>query len=199
MNAAPDAGLAAEFVLLGYFPKHIATREEFIAKGWALNEIVDEVCSVSGCLSDGPQDWINKWRHNFYFLYDSEEAAAEMTLGEQRCFDILAYRVLRRRFDENDETPIDLSAPTVTSMPESYRRIGFDVIESLQKLECGASIGCSPLSCNGKAGETPVNRYCLIDDFETALETARRFASGRDRVEPGPYYLFEVYRRPRDA
>lgn len=45
------------------------------------------------------------------------------------------------------------------------------------------------------AEEIPVNRFCLIDSPETATETALRCGFERDGVEPGPYYLFEFWRR----
>ncbi len=56
-------------------------------------------------------------------------------------------------------------------------------------------VECSPLSCNDMSPELPVNPCCLIDDFERAYEIAARFGSEVDSVEPGPYYLFQVFRR----
>jgi hypothetical protein len=40
------------------------------------------------------------------------------------------------------------------------------------------------------AEEIPVNDFCLIDDLDTALTTARRF--GIEQPEPGPYVIVEV-------
>ena len=58
------------------------------------------------------------------------------------------------------------------------------------------SFFCSPLSCNGMAEEYPVNRYCLVDDPDTALAMARDFATGN--CEPGPYCVVEVWmQKPR--
>lgn len=56
--------------------------------------------------------------------------------------------------------------------------------------------GCSPLSCNGRAAEFNVNRYCLIDNLEKAIRAGEHF--GRTEPEPGPYYLYQVFRRPSE-
>ncbi len=48
-----------EPTLIGYFPKHIAT-----CPGWLEAEGVKEVCSVSECVSPGPEGWIGHWVHN---------------------------------------------------------------------------------------------------------------------------------------
>ena len=50
--------------------------------------------------------------------------------------------------------------------------------------------GCSPLSCNGMAESTTVNDACLIDELESALAAARRFAV--EQPEPGPFVVIEV-------
>jgi len=44
------------------------------------------------------------------------------------------------------------------------------------------------------AESIPVNEFCLIDDMETALATARRF--GVEQPEPGPYVIVEVLAPP---
>ena len=38
-----------------------------------------------------------------------------------------------------------------------------------------------------------MNRYCLVDDLDTAIPMARDFAAGN--CEPGPYCVVEVWRR----
>ncbi len=52
---------------------------------------------------------------------------------------------------------------------------------------------CSPLSCNYMAAEYAANRYCLVDDLDTAIPMARDFAAGN--CEPGEYCVVEVWRR----
>ena len=43
------------------------------------------------------------------------------------------------------------------------------------------------------AEEYPVNRYCLVDDLDTAVPMACHFATGN--CEPGAYCVVEVWRR----
>jgi hypothetical protein len=183
-----DAGFAP----LGYFPKRIAKPEP----RWPLAANVEEICSVSNCVSVAPSGWMEPWRHNCYFFFDSEDLAAEIAATDaEGGFEIFAYAVLRRRFGLDGATPVTLCAPDVVPTPASYRLIGYDVVECWQMLEAGAPIGCSPLSCNAMAREIAVNRFCLIDAFEDARDIAHRFGAQTDGVEPGPYYLFEVWRR----
>ena len=46
-------------------------------------------------------------------------------------------------------------------------------------------------SCNYMAEEYPVNRFCLVDDLDTALAMVHDFATGN--CEPGPYCVVEVW------
>ena len=56
----------------------------------------------------------------------------------------------------------------------------------------GGKAECSPLSCNGLAGEVGANEHCLLDSWERAKE----LLEGRcfDNSEPGPLRVFAVYR-----
>jgi hypothetical protein len=91
-----------------------------------------------------------------------------------------------------------------------YERLGYDVVqfEPSQLLDLdgesrdensmtGGSYGCSPLSCNGLACDYPVNRYCLLDDIDTAFQVGLAF--GREEPEPAPYVIIEVLRRRERA
>lgn len=71
----------------------------------------------------------------------------------------------------------------------SFVSLGFDVVN---KTPFSAFFECSPLSCNGIAGEVPVNRYCLLATLEEAIASAQRCA--REEPEPGPFYVLEVLR-----
>ena len=50
----------------GYFPKRIVRRDP-----WLAAPHVDEIWSVSECMSKGPRGWIDRWRHNDFWLFDS--------------------------------------------------------------------------------------------------------------------------------
>jgi hypothetical protein len=46
-------------VLVGYFAKRTQRHPE-----WPKAPQVEEIASVSDCLSKSPPDWIDYWRHN---------------------------------------------------------------------------------------------------------------------------------------
>jgi hypothetical protein len=69
-----------------------------------------------------------------------------------------------------------------------FDRLGFDVVQYSDAINWG----CSPLSCNSMYQHHAVNRYCLIDTVERAVEAARSF--GQKEPEPGPYIIIEVFR-----
>ena len=87
---------------------------------------------------------------------------------------------------------------TAIPIPDGFSRLGYDAVvrdvgKTEGELNFPPSFGCSPLSCNGMAEEYPVNRYCLVDDLDTAVPMARHFATGN--CEPGAYCVVEVWRR----
>jgi hypothetical protein len=63
---------------------------------------------------------------------------------------------------------------------------GFDVVS----VGATRTFECSPLSCNQLAGEVPVNRHCLVDGLERALQVARRFEA--EQPEPGTFVVVDV-------
>lgn len=58
---------------------------------------------------------------------------------------------------------------------------------------------------SGLSAHTPlvrpeiVNRHCLLNDRDVAVQKGIEFDNPENGVEPGPYYLLEVYRRPSAA
>lgn len=176
-----------ELITIGYFPKRVATRCAGLK-----NPGVEEIFSASCCVSDGPEDWINLPFHNELFLFNSESDAWRAVPGgrDNRAFHMFAYRMLPIEFDGGTATPFSAPVNSVQPIPPEYARLGFDVVSC----SAGDLFECSPLSCNGRADDLPVNRYCLADSLETAIEFARLFAGGAG-CEPGPYFVLEVWRR----
>jgi hypothetical protein len=170
-------------VFVGYFPKLPYSRPDFISK-----QTVREICSVSTCISEGPSDWIDKWKHNDLGFFDSESAAFEVIPPGVRC-DIYAYRMFGFRcFDDDVETIKVKSAPG--DVPKEYQFLGYDIVTK----SVADFFECSPLSCNHGANEFPVNEFCLVPDYEQAYKTLVTISKDRS-YEPGPYYLFEVFRK----
>ena len=182
---------AARFTLVGYFPKLVMPRLD----EWWMAENVVEVCSVGECISESPNGWIEQWKHNDCFFYDSIETAEAVARIDPRSFEIFAYRALDRRFDVDGERAVSLPAIRPNPLSPDWRMIGYDAVECTQGFETGAAVECSPLSCNRVSKEVEVNRYCLIDEFDRAHDLALNFGKQAINVEPGPYYLFEVWRR----
>ena len=179
-----------EPVFIGFFPKHTEPGALLKQPG------IEEICSVSECMSQGPKNWVERWRHNtMTWLYDTEAAAVQMTVGEVGRCDLYAYRVFPVLFDGADETPVPMPVVDEPSLGD-YEFLGYDVVENI----IGGPGGCSPLSCNGGCEVFRVNRYCLLDDLDYAWETCARIATEAAQEgawEPGPYYLVEVLRKRR--
>lgn len=175
-----------EPVLIGYFPKIPMARPE-----WLKADHVTEVCSASECMSIGPSNWIDAWKHNGHWVYDSPEIAASVIKKDESMFEIFAFKQYSIKVDHGTIETEEVSEPNVTPLPADFELLGYDAVSR----SAGNAFECSPLSCNGGADTIPCNRYCLFDTFEEAIESAKTFCSGD--WEPGPYYVVEIYRRRR--
>jgi hypothetical protein len=203
-----------DLVPIGYFPKRVVSGHE------ALKVVtVHEICSVSDCISEAPDNWINQWRHNEMWLFDTEALArqvvadaihvevlkdprldppwrAELTRVPADQFTLFYYRLLPFTFVEGRQEDFAIPELKVAAPDASFERLGFDAVSRTM----GNAFECSPLSCNGLARDFPVNAHCLLDDVALAIEAAKRFGQGE--AEPGPYFVVEVSRqsaRPKQA
>jgi len=173
---------------MGFFPKKIAPRTE-----WFKNSVVRDICSVSTCISNGPENWIEKWKHNTNtWMFDSPEAARSVLDPTDEGFTVFAYRAFPVLFDGGVTVPWDVK-PAIDFDLSEFEFIGYDIVSRYG----GTNFSCSPLSCNNGCETIQVNEHCLIDDLETAWKTAERIAAeSKDHGtwEPGPYCLIEVSR-----
>jgi hypothetical protein len=170
---------------VGFFPKITQP-----APAWLGNESVREIGSVSTCISEGPEDWINHWQHNDLGFFDTADLAYELISQSPEKFDLYAYKLfpLRCLAGRLESVSIDLK---LDNFPPNYEFLGYDIVT-----RSGPHFfECSPLSCNRGAAEYDVNQYCLIADRETAYRVLLAICQAGS-YEPGPYYLFEVYRAP---
>jgi hypothetical protein len=175
--------------LIGYFAK-------LNRKGtdWLKSVLVEEICSASHCMSGCEWDWINEWRHNELWVFDSPALALGVVPEEKRKkIDLYAYWLFSVRFIEGQREAFAIPEVNPVPMDESFENLGFDLVSR----SCGNSFECSPLSCNGVAEVVPTNRYCLLDSFKGALALGPTLeAPGQPlRGEPGPYYIIEVWRQ----
>lgn len=172
-------------VLVGYFPKKTATRPD-----WLENGQVQEICSVSLCLSPGPDDWISYWKHNDLGFYSTESSAYAILAGTVDQFDLYAYKLYPFRCRDQQIESIACPGIGDHDLSADYLFLGYDIVTK----STTNFFECSPLSCNNGARDFPVNRYCLIDDEATALTVLQAICQD-GTYEPGPYYLFQVYRK----
>jgi hypothetical protein len=170
-------------ILIGYIAKRVTPRPSNFEL-----DTVREIASVSNCIAKRPDGWIDLWKHNDWWVYDSPELAREVArdlgVGD---WPIVAYRVLPIRFEESGERTIEVES-TAAPMPGYFQRLGWDVASK----SYSPDFECSPLSCNRRAVQIPVNALCLIETKEEAVEVARLFA--REQPEPGAYFVVEVWR-----
>lgn len=187
-------------ILIGYLAKRVEKRPD-----WLKAAGVEEICSVSTCISGGVPDAIEHWSHNSLLLYDDEPALNKILQQEPdpRAYTLFAYKLQPRAFGPKSEAAIEMrdlpdragSRPSPAALPGAYVKLGYDCVQTEWHTTV-AGFGCSPLSCNGMALEIPVNRHCLIDTLDDAIATARTFA--REQPEPGVYYVVEVWRKHPD-
>ncbi len=168
--------------LIGYFPKKRLPTPERLS-----GTAAEEVCSISECLAPGPPDWIEHWIHNDWGYFNSVADALSVVPGDGSEYQILALALLPQRFVNGDSAAMEIQAPQVEALPDSFVPLGFDVASKSESV----TFECSPLSCNLMAAEIQVNRYCLLDDLEQALQAASRFSL--EQPEPGAYYVIQVH------
>ena len=169
----------------GFFPKRIEPRPEFLrAPG------VREICSVSTCISSGPENWIAHWLHNdFGWFNRMSDAVRIIPSGQDSHYRLFAYRMYPEVFTARGR--VSLTVPENVKpelIPDEFRSLGFD--SASKSMETVLGFDCSPLSCNGMAAEIGANEFCLFRGLNAAIAGAQRFAA--EQPEPGDYYVIEV-------
>jgi hypothetical protein len=137
-------------------------------------------------------EYINFWKHNGYWLFDSAEVIVDLARGNS--IDLAGtllffYEVFEQQYHAGTWTPFtpEPTFRTVVTPPETRQLEGFDVVTFSSQ----TSPECSPLSCNGLAANVPTNTHCLLESFEDAR---RLIENGTfDDSEPGPHRIFAVY------
>ncbi len=174
----------------GYFAKRVVARPEAIAA-----PRVREICSVSNCISLGPDDWIDSWRHNELGWFNSiSDALRVVPVDMIEHFRLFAYRVSphvhRRGARVSIVVPQDVQPETI---PADFIVRGFDAVS--KSMDSTLGLECSPLSCNYLAAEMEVNEFCLFSSLDAALAGADAFSV--QQPEPGDYYVVQVLEAPR--
>ena len=174
---------------VGYMVKKVSSRPE-----WIKNNTVLNIYSVSGCISVDFSDYINYWKHNGYWFFDSAEVIESLAIAEDmdlRGTTLFYYEVYEKQYDEDEKEwqkfEPEHSFDTHVIEPETKNLEGFDVVS----FYAGTSAECSPLSCNHMAQEIKVNHQCLLETFEEAKAYLEK-GFFKD-CEPGPYRIFAIY------
>jgi len=173
----------------GYMAKRVQKPE-----GFDMDQVA-AVYSVSDCVNDNFADYVNFWKHNGYWLFDSPEIIRAVAHENSISLDgtlLFFYEIYEMQFDNVSWIPYDSekSFKTNVFLPLAKALEGFDVVT----FYAGNAPECSPLSCNGLADEIRTNMHCLFDSFDEAYTS---LASGKfQNCEPGPYRIFAVYSTP---
>ncbi|PCI46599.1 MAG: hypothetical protein COB51_06895 [Moraxellaceae bacterium] len=175
---------------VGYMYKTVREKPD-----WLETDQVLDIYSVSSCISEDFDDWINYWKHNGYWFFDTPQlieqlaAANRVDLSGMSLFFYTVYE-----FQWNDKTnqweefKPEQSFQTNVLTPKKATSQGFDVTSFSSQ----SSAECSPLSCNNLARDIKVTNHCLFSHFDDAKRMLE--SGGFDQCEPGPYRIFEVYR-----
>ncbi len=174
-------------IFVGFFPKVTQPRPETIKVA-----SITEICSVSEHISQGPDDWINQWKHNYLGFFDSEQTALSLISDVPEQYDLYAYEMYPFYVLDGLTSSVEIDPPTGT-VPPGYEFLGYDIVTK----SMSDFFECSPLSCNNAAENFPTNSFCLLETEAAAYEALLAMSKPGSRVEPGPYYLFKVYRKRR--
>jgi hypothetical protein len=172
---------------VGYMAKRVSKKPDWLEAP----EVVD-IYSVSGCSSEEFADYIDHWKHNGYWLFDSPEVI--QVVAQENSIDLegtslFYYEAYGKEFDGKSWRAYspEASLPTNVVLPSSKKLEGFDVVTFM----VGRRPECSPLSCNSLATNLRTNAHCLFASFEEAETNLKNGAFVK--CEPGPYRIFSVY------
>lgn len=174
---------------LGYLYKHVAFRPH-----WLKASHVEDVYSLSGCISKNFADYIPYWRHNGFWLFNSPPDLMNLAADQSISLEgtkLFYYEAYELEYDEEKQKWLsfgpDSSFYTNVAIPSKKALEGFDV----SSFYAHASPECSPLSCNSYAETIPTNKHCL---FHTFGEAKRALESDDFRDgEPGPFRIIAIY------
>ncbi|MEC5398457.1 hypothetical protein [Uliginosibacterium sp. H1] len=155
---------------------------------------MSDVYSLSGCVSPQFDDYVNYWRHNGFWLFDSPRIIELLAQEHDVSLDgmkLFYYEAHEEEFDDERNRWVPFGSEeafgTAIDVPAEKTLEGFDVTGFMQH----TTPECSPLSCNSLAESIPTNAHCLLSTFDEAVKALE---SGAFRnAEPGPYRIIAVY------
>jgi len=173
----------------GYMAKRVTVRPSWLKAG-----CVEDVYSVSGCISEDFTDYVKYWKHNGYWFFDSPEIITQ--LARDNSLDLTGtnlffYEVYELEFDDTERRwctfQPEASFTTQVAPPLEKTLEGYDVVTFYVRTKAQ----CSPLSCNSLANEIEINQHCLLPSLDRAKEL---LDEGKfNDAEPGARRIFAVY------
>ena len=174
---------------VGYMAKRVAKKPD-----WLNADQVEDIYSVSGCISDDFEDYVNYWKHNGYWLFNSPEVIESVakennidldgtTMFYYESYEFQSYEDEPKWEKYHPEDSVETNVVT----PGRKSLQGYDIVS----VSNGIAPECSYLSCNHMAEEIKVNRHCLLESFGFAKELIEQQAFAN--CEPGPCRIFAVY------
>ena len=174
---------------VGYMYKRVVAGPD-----WLKAAGVIDIYSLSGCISENFAYYINYWRHNGYWLFNSPGIIEDIAKNENIDLSgatLFYYEAYEYEFDKESKGwslfKPEASFVTDIQVPIEKHLEGFDVTA----FSAHTSPECSPLSCNLLATTIQVNRHCLFNAFEEAKEALE--GGLFEKSEPGPYRIFAIY------
>lgn len=177
---------------MGYMAKRVPQRAD-----WLKALAVLDVYSVGNCVNDDFADYVDYWKHNGWWFFDSPGAIQAVSLEHAINLDdtlLFYYEAYEFEFHDGEwrsfspwEDGWKNSGGIVT--PADKRLDGYDIVTFWP--ENSPAPGHSPLSCNGLAEKLQTNSHCLFDTFEQAQSSVNtgQFVGG----EPGALRIFAVF------
>jgi len=166
---------------------------------WFQSDCIKDVYSVSNCVSEDFANYIDYWKHNRFWFFDTPTVIEEIAANESldlSGMSLFYYEVYEEEYNDTSKCWQPLSPesfcdynPTNVIPPKEKRLEGFDVVS----YSTPSNPEHSPLSCNHLFKEIPVNQHCLFDTFDEAKAVLDRGTFAYPHCEPGPYRIIAVH------
>src|SRR5436190_12165132 len=90
-----------KLVFIGFQVRRVEICPQWLRDFGGNTSVVEEICSISDCISNRPEAWIDRWDFNAAWCYNTEEQAVATTPdGQREQYELFAYRMLPIEFDQ---------------------------------------------------------------------------------------------------
>ena len=147
--------------------------------------------SVSGCVSEDFDDYMNYWKHNGSWIFDSPEIIKNLAAQNSIQIEgasLFYYEAHETEFDGERWHPWspEPSFPTNVTVPSTKQLEGFDVVTFYAR----NLPEHSPLSCDSLAEQLPRNAHCLLDSFDEAETNLSNGAFNKSETARTGYFRY---------